>query len=120
MSELERFEKRKKITKYVMITLSVLFVSVMLVLPLVSIVTSSLKEGLGFYIESVTKSYVLSALKVTLIATVIASYQVFFQRKAGACDTYRYSFFNISGYSRTCVPYDIRKAGVVLSGDKMV
>lgn len=72
MSELEKFEKRKKITKYVMITLSVLFVSVMLVLPLVSIVTSSLKEGLGFYIESVTKSYVLSALKVTLIATVIA------------------------------------------------
>ena len=94
MSELERFEKRKKITKYVMITLSVLFVSVMLVLPLVSIVTSSLKEGLGFYIESVTKSYVLSALKVTLIATVIAvAINTFF----GICAAYLLTKFSFKG-----------------------
>lgn len=94
MSELERFEKRKKITKYVMITLSVLFVSVMLVLPLVSIVTSSLKEGLGFYIESVTKSYVLSALKVTLIATVIAvAINTFF----GICAAWLLTKFSFKG-----------------------
>jgi sulfate transport system permease protein len=94
MSELERFEKRKKITKYVMITLSVLFVSVMLVLPLVSIVTSSLKEGLGFYIESVTKSYVLSALKVTLIATVIAvAVNTFF----GICAAWLLTKFSFKG-----------------------
>ena len=94
MSELERFEKRKKITKYVMITLSVLFVSVMLVMPLVSIVTSSLKEGLGFYIESVTKSYVLSALKVTLIATVIAvAINTFF----GICAAWLLTKFSFKG-----------------------
>ena len=94
MSELERFEKRKKITKYVMITLSVLFVSVMLVLPLVSIVTSSLKEGLGFYIESVTTSYVLSALKVTLIATVIAvAINTFF----GICAAWLLTKFSFKG-----------------------
>lgn len=94
MSELERFEKRKKITKYVMITLSVLFVSVMLVLPLVSIVTSSLKEGLGFYIESVTKSYVLSALKVTLIATVIA---VAINTSFGICAAWLLTKFSFKG-----------------------
>lgn len=94
MSELERFEKRKKITKYVMITLSVLFVSVMLVLPLVSIVTSSLKEGLGFYIESVTTSYVLSALKVTLIATAIAAaINTFF----GICAAWLLTKFSFKG-----------------------
>lgn len=94
MSELERFEKRKKITKYVMITLSVLFVSVMLVLPLVSIVTSSLKEGLGFYIESVTTAYVLSALKVTLIATVIAvAINTFF----GICAAWLLTKFSFKG-----------------------
>ena len=94
MSELERFEKRKKITKYVMITLSVLFVSVMLVLPLVSIVTSSLKEGLGFSIESVTTSYVLSALKVTLIATVIAvAINTFF----GICAAWLLTKFSFKG-----------------------
>ncbi len=94
MSELERFEKRKKITKYVMITLSVMFVSVMLVLPLVSIVTSSLKEGLGFYIESVTTSYVLSALKVTLIATVIAvAINTFF----GICAAWLLTKFSFKG-----------------------
>ena len=77
-----------------MITLSVLFVSVMLVLPLVSIVTSSLKEGLGFYIESVTKSYVLSALKVTLIATVIAvAINTFF----GICAAWLLTKFSFKG-----------------------
>ena len=104
MSELERFEKRKKITKYVMITLSVLFVSVMLVLPLVSIVTSSLKEGLGFYIESVTTSYVLSALKVTLIATVIAAaINTFF----GICAAWLLTKFSFKGKQMLATLIDI-------------
>ena len=109
MSELERFEKRKKITKYVMITLSVLFVSVMLVLPLVSIVTSSLKEGLGFYIESVAKSYVLSALKVTLIATVIAvAINTFF----GICAAWLLTKFSFKGKQVLATLIEDRKSVV--------
>ena len=72
MNEQEKFEKRKKITKYVLITISVLFVFFMLVMPLFCIVASSLKQGLGFYFKSVSSKYVVSALKVTLFATVIA------------------------------------------------
>ena len=72
MNEQEKFEKRKKITKYVLITISVLFVFFMLVMPLFCIVSSSLKQGLGFYFKSVSSKYVISALKVTLFATVIA------------------------------------------------
>jgi sulfate transport system permease protein len=44
----------------------------MLVLPLVSVVASSLKEGIGFYFQSLRSEYVVSALKVTLLATVLA------------------------------------------------
>lgn len=72
MNEQEKFEKRKKITKYVLITISVLFVFFMLVMPLFCIVSSSLKQGLGFYFKSISSKYVVSALKVTLFATVIA------------------------------------------------
>lgn len=72
MYEQDKLNKRKKITKYILITLSVLFVLIMLVLPLFSIIYSSLKEGYDVYIKSISTKYVWSALSVTLIATVIA------------------------------------------------
>lgn len=72
MTEQEKLERGKKITKIVMITITLLFITVMLVLPLFSVIFNSLKEGLGFYIESVSTEYVKSALLVTFLATVIA------------------------------------------------
>ena len=65
-------EKRKKITKFILITISVLFIAVMLIIPLFSILFSALKEGLGFYLQAISTEYVRSALGVTLLATVIA------------------------------------------------
>ena len=55
----------------VLIFIAVAFVVLMLVLPLAAVVTNSLREGLAFYLESLTTSYVLSALRVTLIAAGI-------------------------------------------------
>lgn len=72
MTEQEKMERGKKITKIVMITITILFITVMLVLPLISVIFNSLKEGLGFYMESISTEYVKSALLVTLLATVIA------------------------------------------------
>ena len=72
MSENDKLEKRKRTTRNICVLVTVVFITVMLILPLVSIIVSSLKEGLGFYIKSVTSAYVLSALKVTVIATVVA------------------------------------------------
>lgn len=72
MNEKEKLEKSKKRTKVILITITVLFIFLMLVVPLISVITSSLKEGIGFYIEAVTTEYVKSALLVTLLATVIA------------------------------------------------
>ena len=72
MNELEKLEKRKKSTRHILITVSVLFLFLMLVLPLLCIIASSLKEGFAFYMQSIRTDYVKSALKVTLIATVAA------------------------------------------------
>lgn len=72
MSEQQKLLRQKKITKYVLLTLTVLFITVMLIVPLVSILYNSLKEGIGYYISSITTDYVRSALFVTLLATVIA------------------------------------------------
>ena len=72
MNELEKLEKRKKRTRHILITVSVLFLFLMLVLPLLCIIASSLKEGFAFYMQSIRTDYVKSALKVTLIATVVA------------------------------------------------
>ena len=65
-------DKKNNTIKYVLITISLLFVGIMLVLPLIAIVINSLQKGWAFYIKSLTDKYVLSALKVTIIATISA------------------------------------------------
>ena len=72
MNEQQKFEKRKQRTKIILITISVLFMIVMLVLPLYSVITNSLSEGFKFYVSSISTEYVRSALFVTILATLVA------------------------------------------------
>lgn len=72
MTEQEKLERGKRITKHILITITVLFIVLMLVIPLFSVIASALKEGFAFYVEAITTEYVRSALLVTLLATVIA------------------------------------------------
>lgn len=65
-------QKKRSKTEIILITIGVLFIVCMLVLPLISVLTNSLKEGIGFYFKSLASEYVISALGVTLLATVIA------------------------------------------------
>ena len=65
-------DKKNNIIKYILIAVSILFVSIMLVLPLIAIIANSLQKGWAFYIRSLTDKYVLSALKITVIATISA------------------------------------------------
>ena len=65
-------DKKNNIIKYVLIVVSILFVGIMLVLPLIAIIVNSLQKGWAFYIRSLTDKYVLSALKITVIATISA------------------------------------------------
>ena len=59
-------------TKILLLSISVVFVVVMLIVPLISVLMNSLAEGWDFYVKALTTPYVLSALRLTLIATVIA------------------------------------------------
>ena len=45
MTEQVKLERRKKITKIILVTVTVLFIFVMLVVPLFSVMASALKEG---------------------------------------------------------------------------
>lgn len=65
-------DKKNNIIKYVLIAVSILFVGIMLVLPLIAIIANSLQKGWTFYIRSLTDKYVLSAFKITVIATMSA------------------------------------------------
>lgn len=67
----EKKQKRSK-TELLLISTGILFILIMLVLPLVSVIVNSMKEGFSFYLESLSSEYVLAALKVTLTATGIA------------------------------------------------
>lgn len=51
MSENDKLEKRKRRTRSICILITVLFITVMLIMPLLSIIASSLKEGFSFYIK---------------------------------------------------------------------
>ena len=57
--------------RYVLIAVSVAFVVLMLVMPLLSIIRNSLSKGFGFYLESLSTDFVRSAFMVTIFATVI-------------------------------------------------
>ena len=68
-------EKKKggpKATRNILIIISVLFVVLMLVVPLLSVIWNSLSKGIAFYLQALSTEYVLSALKVTILATVVA------------------------------------------------
>lgn len=63
--------KRSK-TELALIAVSILFIGIMLVIPLIAVLVNSLQQGVAFYINALMTEYVLSALEVTLLVTVIA------------------------------------------------
>ena len=58
--------------KWILIGISVIFLFVMLVLPLVVVVTQALSKGWQCYVQAVTDEYTLKALKLTIGATAAA------------------------------------------------
>ena len=74
MSEQEKLQRGKRRTKIILITVTVLFIVLMLVVPLISVITSALKEGFKFYLQSITTEYVISALIATVIAVMVNTF----------------------------------------------
>ena len=130
MNEQQKFEKRKQRTKIILITISVLFMIVMLVLPLFSVITNSLSEGFKFYVNSISTDYVKSALFVTILATLVAvAINTFFGimaaflltkfsfKETGFSNIDRYSISHFTSYRRTCILDDIWKTWMDISSD---
>ncbi|MGN0182617.1 MAG: sulfate ABC transporter permease subunit CysW [Candidatus Ornithomonoglobus sp.] len=60
------------VVKWILIGISVVFVFLFLVLPLYTVITEALKQGWDTYKTAVTDEYTISAIKLTIEATVIA------------------------------------------------
>lgn len=61
-----------KAVKWILIGISVLFVVLMLLLPLITVITEALKSGWDTYIEAVADEYTIKAVLLTVEATVCA------------------------------------------------
>lgn len=59
--------------KYGLIGISIFFLILMLIIPLISIISEALAKGFGAYIKAISDGYTLKAMNLTLIATLIAT-----------------------------------------------
>lgn len=59
--------------KYTLIGISVMFLFIMLVLPLLAVVVNALKEGIAVYRESILDEYTVKAFILTMFAMVMAT-----------------------------------------------
>lgn len=61
-----------KSVKYTLITISILFASIMLVMPLVVVIVYALKKGISAYTNAILDIYTLKALKLTVVTSIAA------------------------------------------------
>lgn len=86
--------EEKPWVRRLLIGISVAFFLIMLVFPLAEVLYRSLKDGLALYVEAITAKNTLSALRVTLIATVTAvAVNTFF----GLCAAWLLTKFEFKG-----------------------
>ena len=64
--------KGSKAVRIILITLSFLFVAVMLLLPLITVIAEALKQGFETYIKAVADEYTIKAILLTLEATLFS------------------------------------------------
>ena len=62
----------KGVVKWVLIGISAAFLIIMLILPLIYVIVTALREGISAYVASVTDEYAIKAILLTIKATVIA------------------------------------------------
>lgn len=87
-------KKQSGPVKWILIGISVIFLAVMLVLPLVVVITEALSKGWSTYVEAVTDEYTIKALLLTVKATLIA---VVFNTVFGLCAAWALTRFHFRG-----------------------
>ncbi len=67
-------DKGKKIgyEKYILITISILFVLIMLVMPLIVVIVYALNKGIAAYTNTVFDIYTIKALRLTIFTSILA------------------------------------------------
>jgi sulfate transport system permease protein len=68
----EMKSNKKKTVKIILITVSVLFIAIMLILPLVSIFTEAFQNGADAFFKAITEKNAVGALGLTLWVTVLS------------------------------------------------
>ena len=61
-----------KITKWFLISISIIFVVLMLLFPLITVITEAFKQGAAVYAKAVADDYTVKAIWLTLEATLLA------------------------------------------------
>ena len=69
---MEKEKKKISVVKILLITVSVLYIGLLLVLPLVFVLIQAFGNGLQDYLANITDEYTLKAVELTLLATVTA------------------------------------------------
>lgn len=64
--------KESKFIPRFLITISILFLFIMLVMPLIVVITEALRSGINTYTEAITDKYTIKALFLTIEATIAA------------------------------------------------
>lgn len=92
MKSMQKTNSKTKPQK-IFIAVSILFLSVMLLLPMATVLFYAFKEGIGSYLQAITEPYALKALLLTIEATCIAVViNTIFGVFAAFCVT-KYDFF---------------------------
>ena len=88
----------EKITKWLLVGISVLFLAVMLLLPLITVITEALRSGWKVYAAAVTDEYTIKALLLTVKATLFA---VVFNTVFGVFAAWALTKFQFRGNAQT-------------------
>lgn len=71
-NKVKQKDKKVNVTKIILITISILFIVIMLIIPLAVLVLNALKDGFEAYKDAIFDEYTLKALYLTVLATVSA------------------------------------------------
>ncbi|WP_270566456.1 sulfate ABC transporter permease subunit CysW [Clostridium beijerinckii] len=83
-----------KFLKYGLIGISIFFLILMLIIPLISIISEALAKGFSAYIKAISDGYTIKAMNLTLIATLIATIM---NTIFGICVAWTITKFKFSG-----------------------
>ena len=91
---LKRNNKTTNITKTVLLTISIIFIFVMLIVPIFVVISYCFKNGFEAYKKAVLDEYTIKALQLTLLATIVS---VFINTIFGVFAAWTITKFNFKG-----------------------